>query len=93
MTIGIVPSYTDNMSTPMCMLSTVQNTFKAHAKCVTGASGFTYTGLSVGSHMIEVRFTPDGLSQIFSFDSPLQFNVLLASTPIQNGNYYYYYYY
>ena len=41
----------------------------------TGSSGSVYTGLSVGSHMVEVIFTPTGSSQMFSFDSPLQFEV------------------
>ena len=60
-----------------------------HAKCITGPSGFMYTGLSVGSHTIEVMFTPDGSSQMIPFDSPFQFNISPAPTTIPIGNYYY----
>ena len=32
-----------------------------------GASGDTFTGLSDGAHTIDVRFTPEGTSQMLSF--------------------------
>ncbi|XP_065918054.1 uncharacterized protein [Dysidea avara] len=48
------------------------------------SSGSVYTGLSVGSHMVEVIFTPTGSSQMFSFDSPLQFEV--SSTTVTTAS-------
>ena len=41
----------------------------------TGKSGDNFTGLSVGEHMIQVRFTPTGSSQAVMLPQPLMFTI------------------
>ena len=39
-----------------------------------GQSGDTFTGLSDGAHTIDVRFTPEGTSQMFNLQQ-LRFSI------------------
>ena len=40
-----------------------------------GSTGTTFTGLSVGDHVIVIRFTPDGSSQPTTLNPPLTFTI------------------
>ena len=46
-----------------------------------GSTGTTYTGLSVGDHMIVIRFTPSGSSQSSTLNPALTFTIAPTPTP------------
>ena len=51
---------------------------------VTGSSGDVFPNLSVGSHSIDVQFTPDGSCEIFTLQPSISF--IISAPPLKVNN-------